>query len=734
MIRYEVKNETESEEVKYVCFVDDDTFPQNKFALPVPPILLSLHGCGIIDTSCGLVCLEGSLRKSDNSETDMVVLWNPSIRKSIAIVVPNDGPSRFYPLVGFGVCPETKDPKLVKISSKNDDDDDDDDDGNQVMVFTLSSREWRCLSSNHLPRKSLVFDNSSQTVIGRFLYRFVFNGELYLISSFDLTNEEFGEVPLPDSLRRSYLFISKLRESLVLIDDNEESTTEDIDVFDIWMMMEDGAFTKLFIINNASVERIIRIMGFKKTGEPLVEIDVREDDNSDPTPVLVVYEPCLDHININDLGICRGAAFFAMCSYNKSLLLLDYDDGIILIRNPKKQNSLLNSYMKMLPWLEFDIQVEILKRLPVKSLIQFRSVCKAWKSLIDSSPFISDHNNVGHHPLSEHLMIKCGASEENYVCFVDDDSDSFPQNKFATPPVPPIFRLFWPFNTAIHSSCGLLCVEGLLREPDNSKTHMVVLWNPSIRKSIAIVVPNVGAPSGFIYAATSRVIPFVGFGVCPETKDPKLIKISSRNDDENQVMVFTLSSREWRCLSSNQLPLKSLEFKNYCQTVIGRFLYGLAFDGEFYLIWSFDLSTDEFREVPLPDSLRRSYLDMSKVRESLVLIDEEKGHSSTDMQVFDVWMMMEDGAFTKLFTIKKASIERILGFRKTGEPVVEIEIEIVDDVTTALIGVYEPCLDHIKDLGICRSATFSVMCSYNESLLLLDHDDDDGCIVRAVEN
>ncbi|KAJ9550917.1 hypothetical protein OSB04_014962 [Centaurea solstitialis] len=293
-------------------------------------------------------------------------------------------------------------------------------------------------------------------------------------------------------------------------------------------------------------------------------------------------------------------------------------------------------------------------RLPVKSLIQFRWVCKAWKSLIDSSPFIADHN-----------------SEENFVCFVDDD-DCFPQNKFA-PAVPPIFRLFWPFNTTIHSSCGLLCLEGFLREPDNSETQTVVLWNPSIRKSIAIVVPNDDAPSRFVYAATSRVFPFVGFGVCPETKDPKLNKISSRNDDENQVRVFTLSSREWRCLSSNHLPRKSLEFNNYSHTVIGRFLYGLAFDGEFYLTWSFDFSTDEFREVPLPDSLRRSYLDMSKVRESLVLIHDNDGYfSSTNIDVFDVWMMMEDGAFTKLFAIKKDSVERILGFKNKNASIERI--------------------------------------------------------------
>ncbi|KAJ9536743.1 hypothetical protein OSB04_un000047 [Centaurea solstitialis] len=374
--------------------------------------------------------------------------------------------------------------------------------------------------------------------------------------------------------------------------------------------------------------------------------------------------------------------------------------------------------MKMLPCLDFYIQVEILKRLPVKSLIRFRSVCKAWKSLIDSSPFITGHNDQSS---EEHLMIKyrlgCRVeSEVKYVCYVDDDS--FPQNKFA-PPVPPILVSLHQ-SWIIGSSCGLVCLEGSLREPDGSYKTQMVLWNPSIRKSIAIVVPNEVRP----------YCDFVGFGVCPETKDPKLVKISSYNDHQNpccQVMVFTLSSQEWRCLSSNQLPRKSL--KNYGQTVIGRFLYQLVFEGEFYLILSFDLSMDEFREVPVPDGLHQSYLSISKLRESLVLIDHQGRDSTMDIDVFDVWMMMEDGAFTKLFTINNASVEMILGFKKTGEPLVEIQSP--DDVNSVLLAVYEPCLDHIKDLEICRAGLCFSMCSYNESLLLLDHDD--GCIVSCEE-
>ncbi|GJW06937.1 putative pentatricopeptide repeat-containing protein [Tanacetum coccineum] len=59
--------------------------------------------------------------------------WN--VRKSVGIVIPI--PKSGYIVVGFGVCPDTSDPKLVKtnvdkISSMWD-----------VDVFTLSTRVWK---------------------------------------------------------------------------------------------------------------------------------------------------------------------------------------------------------------------------------------------------------------------------------------------------------------------------------------------------------------------------------------------------------------------------------------------------------------------------------------------------------------------------------------------------------------------------------------------------------------
>ncbi|XP_076885492.1 putative F-box protein At5g62060 [Bidens hawaiensis] len=72
--------------------------------------------------------------------------------------------------------------------------------------------------------------------------------------------------------------------------------------------------------------------------------------------------------------------------------------------------------------IPLEIQVEIIKRvLPVKSLIRFKSVSKQWKSLIDSSEFINDHNVNQARP--HHLLIRYRVdSEYKYVSIADDDN------------------------------------------------------------------------------------------------------------------------------------------------------------------------------------------------------------------------------------------------------------------------------------------------------------------------
>ncbi|KAJ0568498.1 putative F-box associated interaction domain-containing protein [Helianthus annuus] len=265
----------------------------------------------------------------------MVVLWNVSIRKAVAVDVPNVAGGKYKTLLGFGVCGETCDPKIVKIAYID----------HcyqmesipesipwQVEVFTLSTRAWRQPHSSNFPRKSIRFGRK-QVVLDGFLYWIAtewiatdggFRG-INLIISFETTFEQFREINLPNALAHYQpyreLFISKLRESLVVLQRNEYHSNS----FFVWMM-EDGipkSFTKIFTICTPG-ETLISVPGFRKSGEPIIEISTYLWHPYEDNSWLVVYEPYSK--DISDIGISEWMCSFSLYSYMETLLLLDQPD------------------------------------------------------------------------------------------------------------------------------------------------------------------------------------------------------------------------------------------------------------------------------------------------------------------------------------------------------------------------------------------------------------------------
>ncbi|KAK1426183.1 hypothetical protein QVD17_14852 [Tagetes erecta] len=375
-----------------------------------------------------------------------------------------------------------------------------------------------------------------------------------------------------------------------------------------------------------------------------------------------------------------------------------------------------------------DIQIEILTRLPVKSLIQFRSVSKTWKSIIDTSDFIAAHQHHTHH---HRLLVYCNRPAEDdpkYVSFADNHS--FPQHKVSLTHVPLLVDKlkYLSVDNIVGSSRGLFCLYGYApNKPAGGSIPIAVIWNPCIRRVVPVLVPK--APSKKIF---SKVL---GFGVCPVTNDPKIIKIRYIryvHDVErishipSQVEVFTLSTGVWR-KPYNNLPPKSVLLYKFAVDVDG-FLYWLAEDkivmddggyARSNVIISFDLTSEEFRQVNLPHSLaHRCYnnnISIFKLKESLVL-------SQVDNHVNNVWLMEGTGlakSFSKLYTVNVDAWVR--GFRRSGEPIIEVSELMSDKVHWVFkLAAYDPyskCINCFWTSG--RSATFKVY-PYMETLLLLD--------------
>nr|XP_043639188.1 F-box protein CPR1-like [Erigeron canadensis] len=383
--------------------------------------------------------------------------------------------------------------------------------------------------------------------------------------------------------------------------------------------------------------------------------------------------------------------------------------------------------------IPFEIQTEIIKRvLDVKSLLQCRSVSKPWKSVIDSPEFIADYHVD--HPRPPHRMLvryddPIDNTKTKYVSIVDDydsdtdDNDSFAQHKFPLTIPISVDQLIDP--KIFGSSIGLFCFYSKFSRSDQ---NIAVIWNPSIRKSVTVEVPNV---------LDTPFKTVIGFGVEPFSNDPKLVKIQTVDvldlktisSIPKQVEVCSLSTREWRTLSDD-LPRLTVAFTDDHHVVIDDFIFWLAQDREYVnglpmkrdLVMLFDMVSEEFMEIYLPNNVTKDiYIDLSlsKIRESLVVVG---CNYSVEKRVYHVWMM-EDGlsdTFTKMYTISRPeeAVSTVLSFRHNGDPIIGIEDEFIGSDE---LFVYDPDSEQISPIGISGSMCSCYAASYMERLRLLNY-------------
>nr|GEY82614.1 hypothetical protein [Tanacetum cinerariifolium] len=367
--------------------------------------------------------------------------------------------------------------------------------------------------------------------------------------------------------------------------------------------------------------------------------------------------------------------------------------------------------------IPFDIQSEIIKRLPVKSLLRFRSISKQWKSFIDNPKFIKNYH-VNHASPQHHLLL-CYELDtvENYTSVIDNDT--FPKQKF---PLTAPESLHFNDTFLLNSVNGLFCFYDCYGHVDPN-TKIVVIWNPTVRKSVGIdiLVPE--------ERYTKEACIVVGFGVCPDTSDLKLVKIIDDKIFSMWVVeVFTLSTRVWKTVYTGP-PFKSC-YLTWFQVFLDGVIYFLVYDDVFLVhgsrlnsVISFHLKSEKFGEVCLPERLVHTPdLTVKKVNESLGLLEY---YDEGDMKVCGVWSR-KDGAnnqFTKIYTIKvegKWLFNWVLGFRSNGEVVMELD---ADNYKESRIAIYEPLSGHINDVGINGDLCTLYAWSYMETLLLLDEAD-----------
>ncbi|CAI9772593.1 unnamed protein product [Fraxinus pennsylvanica] len=311
--------------------------------------------------------------------------------------------------------------------------------------------------------------------------------------------------------------------------------------------------------------------------------------------------------------------------------------------------------------LPHEIALDILSRLPIKSVIQSRFACRSWNLLSHDLQLVNMHMSRALICQRLCLIFHSDYPIRNQLHFVEfsDVDDNEIVRKIDTP-----FVGSTPEFNMIGSCNGLLClIDSLLADS-------IYIYNPFTR-DYKVLPKSVEFEDQIV---------IVGFGFHPITKEYKVIKIvyypnaynleiprhfrrltnmSSRRSD---VEIFNLGTNEWR--SIGEAPYR-LEKRSSPGVLLSGRLHWMSQRGNYNwrrdrIIVSFDLVDDSFQEIPRPDT-GRSWTNghLAVLGGCLSAAVPFRGGNGA----LDIWVMKEYGvkdSWVKEFTVGAYSPRFIL--------------------------------------------------------------------------
>ncbi|OMO83245.1 hypothetical protein COLO4_22623 [Corchorus olitorius] len=350
------------------------------------------------------------------------------------------------------------------------------------------------------------------------------------------------------------------------------------------------------------------------------------------------------------------------------------------------------------------VLMDILSRLPVKSLKRFRCVCKSWSSSFQTSYFITKHhqNNLANNNLN--LFIKflhniygsyfLDLSTEKVENFLAEENIHFPSLSNSR---------YFPI---VSCSCKTLCLYNAVN---------VALWNPSTREFKTIPPSTIKRPAG----VHSIEFQCLGFGFDSVTDDYKVVRFVSNYFEDmdaetfskpvHQVELYSLKSDSWTEIPSipHVLPCGIPWSRHH---YVNGFYYWQADKGKFEcFILSFDMANEKFSTSPLPNVGRSlaqypmQLLDFSGWLGAMYYPWEGTEKS------FDLWVMM-NGSWSRKLTIESIpQVDRPLGFWKNGKL-------FLLSLTSELV-LFDPANRELKKLGNHANQNLLFLIKYFESLV-----------------
>ncbi|MED6185968.1 hypothetical protein PIB30_062250 [Stylosanthes scabra] len=315
------------------------------------------------------------------------------------------------------------------------------------------------------------------------------------------------------------------------------------------------------------------------------------------------------------------------------------------ITNMLQSTTLTENSLKLLSPSEqplpADILFDILVRLLVKLLQQFRSVCKSWNELISSDrKFAMAQLRRASATRCEchHLLVHVHSfPHEALTSYVRDYSltSAFSSSNGGdtySQPSGPLVEGDW-----LHFD-GNSC-HGLVLVTVDTFQNSPILWNPTTGKfKILPGMNNYPMDSCFVHT---------GLGYDASTDSYKVVEVS-HSMGVSIAMVHTVGSDSWREIKNfpGGVPQLSVKFVNDTLNWLVKRDISMGYPPNTSVIVSLDMGREEFHEVSPPVNVIGD-LDLSLLKDWLCIL----GHR---FMTSDVWVMKEYGnveSWTKLFSI-----------------------------------------------------------------------------------
>ncbi|KAM5561144.1 F-box protein CPR1 [Rosa sericea] len=336
-----------------------------------------------------------------------------------------------------------------------------------------------------------------------------------------------------------------------------------------------------------------------------------------------------------------------------------------------------------------EMALQILSRMPPKSLMRFKSVRKSWYTLINNPNFVAMHlYNSMHNEHSTCLLCKrfvirdINSNDVELVSslitfFNDNDGDDkcithsvvedidlplsigvITRDEFKEPKIRAVLYL-------VGHCDGIICVVH----------DDILLWNPAIKQFKILPQPRL----------INGMVNSIGFGYDAKSKDYKVFSIPPR--DENltserefiyppQVEVYSLSTDSWREINTDHLETETTNlYPEYFQMYFRGIWYwtGSELQKEFMSVYDredeecvrqlivvFDMNDEVFEDILFPYSLYNPmiYLDMRVLvwNDSVALFGQHRFGSAED--AFGLWVMDDfvKGSWTKHLALEVRSV------------------------------------------------------------------------------